>query len=96
LAFTGAVRELAYVLDPSLDIRVELASGTDGNLSLNSILKTADGKDLTLAAIAGIVLFWFGNHLLDWTFDELMDAVSGNEISRPWTPSISPCRRSLP
>jgi len=80
LAFAGAIRELAYVLDPSLEIKVQLASGTEGSLNLNSIvksLKPADGKELTLAAIGGIVLLWFGNHLLDWTFDEVMDHVSG-------------------
>src|SRR5690606_34764397 len=25
----------------------------------------------------GIVLFWFGNHLLDWSFDQVMDLISG-------------------
>ncbi len=80
LAFAQAIKEAAFFLEPGLEVKIEFESGTEGSLSLNSILKsfkTTDGKDLTLAAIGGIVLFWFGNHLLDWSFDQVMDMIKG-------------------
>jgi len=80
IAFAQAIKGSPLFLDPSIEIRIELASGTEGSLSLNSILKsikTADGKDITLAAVGSIVLFWFGNHVLDWTFDKVMDIATG-------------------
>lgn len=39
LSFAEAVREIAYIVDPSLTIRLEFESGTDGSLSVNSILR---------------------------------------------------------
>ena len=46
LAFVSAVRELAYILDPSLDLRVEFVSGTEGSFSLNAWLRSLNPKDL--------------------------------------------------
>lgn len=88
LAFSAAIKEAAFIIDPSLEIRVELASGTEGSLSLNSILrnlKNAKGETLTLAAIAFIVLSWFSNHALDYAFDKIADAVTG-ENHQEFTP----------
>lgn len=68
LAFAAAVKDLAYVIDPSLELRIELASGTEGSLSLNSLLKSIRGKEgeaITLAAIALVILNWFAGHALD-------------------------------
>jgi len=39
LSLAAALREAAFVLDPSLDFRIELVSGTESSLSLNSIFK---------------------------------------------------------
>ncbi len=39
LAFSAAVKDLAYVIDPGLDLRIELQSGTEGSLNLNTILR---------------------------------------------------------
>jgi hypothetical protein len=53
--------------DPSLELRIELASGTEGSLSLNSLLKSIRGKEgeaITLAAIALVILNWFAGHAL--------------------------------
>jgi len=81
IAFARAIREVAFFLDPSIELKIELASGTEGSLSLNSIFKTRDGKDVTLAAVSLVVLTWFGNHVLDWTFDKVMDAVASQETA---------------
>lgn len=82
LAFAAAVRALAAEIDPFLEIRIELASGTEGSLSLNSILRNLrnhKGEAITLGAIALIVLSWFGNHLLDYGFDKAMELIDGKE-----------------
>lgn len=74
LAFSAAIKDLIYVLDPSLEVRVEIMSGTEGSLSLNSIIKSLKkkaGEKPVLAAAVAMVLSWFGNY----TFDELMDAL---------------------
>ena len=39
ISFVEAVREVAYIVDPSVTIRLELESGTEGSLSLNSVIK---------------------------------------------------------
>lgn len=78
LAFSEAIKEVVYILDPGLEVRVELASGTASSLSLNSIVRgireRAQERPMLSAAIA-IVLGWFGNY----TFDELMDLIRGKE-----------------
>jgi hypothetical protein len=82
IAFAAAVKELAFILDPSLDIRIELASGTEGSLSLNSVIRavkkhTGLDERLTVAAVAVGVLIWFGEHLADWSFHKVMDYLTG-------------------
>ncbi len=79
LAFAEAMKELAYVLDPSLELKIELSSGSEGSLSLNSILKAikeASEQPLTLRALAIVALIWFGQevavHVLDKEIDKLM------------------------
>ena len=39
LAFAEAIKAAAYFLEPGLQVKIELESGSEGNLSLNSILK---------------------------------------------------------
>lgn len=62
LAFAGAVREIAYIVDPSLVIRLELESGTEGSLSLNSVIrfvkKQVSDPVTRRVIIIGIVM-WF-------------------------------------
>ena len=84
LAFAAAVKDVAYIVDPTLDIRIELASGSEGSLSLNSILrnlKDHKGEAITLGAVAFIILNWLGGNLLDYGFDMVMDAITGSDQS---------------
>jgi hypothetical protein len=39
LAWDALIKEVAYVIDPSLEVRVELVSGTEGSLRLNNLIK---------------------------------------------------------
>jgi hypothetical protein len=79
LAITAAIQDLAYVIDPSLDIRIELASGTEGSLSLNAILrnlKDHKGQSLTLGAVAIVIMSWLGTHALDYGFEKAADLIT--------------------
>lgn len=52
LALTAMIKELSYVIDPSIEIRIELESGTKGSLSLNTLLSVARSIDKkTIASI---------------------------------------------
>jgi hypothetical protein len=78
LAFDAAIKELAYILDPSLEVRLELASGTEGSLSLNSLIReikyrVSDGT--TLKALAFTALVWFGNDLRTYGVIETLNHI---------------------
>lgn len=54
-AFAEAIREIAFFLDPFLDIKLEFESGTEGSVNLKSIVRTMTSKkgvQATLIAIA--------------------------------------------
>jgi len=82
LAFVAATQEAAYLIDPSLDLRVELSSGTEGSLSLNAILRNLrdkKGESITLGAIALIVVSWLSHHAMDYAFEKGADLITGKE-----------------
>ncbi len=77
LALAAAIKEVAFRLDPSVEVRVELISGTEGSLFLNSIIRTLrdKAKERPIAAmIAATVLGWFGSYTFNELLDELRDA----------------------
>jgi hypothetical protein len=78
LAFSKTIKEIIYVLDPSLDIRVEIASGTPGSLSLDSVIRSlkekAEARPI-LAATVVLLFSWFGNY----GFTEGLDALRGKD-----------------
>ncbi|MDS1135540.1 hypothetical protein [Nitratireductor indicus] len=62
LAFANAVREIAYIVDPSLTIKLEIESGTEGSLSLNSVIrfvKQQVADPVTRKIIILSVVMWF-------------------------------------
>jgi hypothetical protein len=82
LAFDRAVRELAFFVDASLEIDLELDSGTAGSLKLNSIIKTirqGAGDPKTLKTVAISAATWFALNLADYTLQSALDAVFKRE-----------------
>ena len=82
LALAAAIKEAAFIIDPSMDIRIGLESGTEGSLSLNSWLKNlknSKGEKITLAALSFIAITWFSGHALDWTFEQIADHLLGDK-----------------
>jgi hypothetical protein len=39
-AFAEAVKEIAFILEPGLEVRLEFDSGTEGSLKLKAIIKS--------------------------------------------------------
>jgi hypothetical protein len=79
LAFVSAIREIAFIIDPSLEIRVEIRSGTEGSLSLNSIIKDLRDpkkRKKTLIAVATVVASWLGNDIRQWLNGKALDHIT--------------------
>ncbi len=75
LALVAAIKEVAYIIDPSIEISVELESGTAGSLSLNTLIKTikehvAPGN-ITALGIVFTVLSWFTTDFRQYEFRQL-------------------------
>jgi hypothetical protein len=88
LAFASAVREAIHVVDPSMSVRVELISGTDGSLSLNALIRSIRStvsEKLTrevLIAVAATAATWFALETGRWTYEKILDHVTGmREVS---------------
>lgn len=78
LAFADAVKEIAYIIDPSLEVSLKFASGTEGSLSLNTLVKSVQGRlgdKKTLAVIALTVLHWFGTDVRQYVVGQGLDKV---------------------
>lgn len=72
LAWSGLIKELASVADPSSEIRVDFLSGTVGSRSINSIITATKSAAIkhpltagSLGALAGVFLLAPVNHLAD-------------------------------
>jgi len=81
LAFDAVVKEVAFIIDPSLSFRLELKSGTEGSLKLNSLLKAAKDRvdRSTLLTIAFIVLGWFANDVRSLVTQEAIESLIDSE-----------------
>jgi hypothetical protein len=78
LALASAIREVAAMLDPSLEVRIEFDSGTEGSLSLNSIIRGIGSKITdrkVLAAVALTIVVYFGREIRDNVIDKAIDVV---------------------
>lgn len=80
-AFAEAVKEIAYILEPGLDISLEFDSGTEGSLKLNAILKT--WRPLVprkmLYVIVATVVGWLANDARSYFVGKALDGVFVDE-----------------
>ena len=76
LAFSAAVKEAAFILHPGMEITLELQSGTEGSLSLNTIIRwvkaTAVPDRATLRALGYLVLVWFAADVRTYGVGEVL------------------------
>ena len=84
IAFASAIRETGYVLDPSMIVRVELMSGTEGSISLNALIRSVKSRDFItkkrLIALATTAALWFTHETGRWTFDEVLHFLTGTHF----------------
>jgi hypothetical protein len=90
LAFVEAIKEIAYIIDPSVEIVVEIESGTEGSLSLNTIIRSiktsvTPNKD-TLRAIVVFIAGWFADKTAEFAYHKFLETTmtteSGDVLSR--------------
>jgi len=76
LALSQAVKDIAKTIDPFAEIRVELESGTEGSLRLNTVfrlLKAAIPNRTTAKAVAILLLSWFSTDIRQYGVGQIMD-----------------------
>jgi hypothetical protein len=54
-AFAEAVRDIAYILEPGLDVRLEFESGETGSLKLKAVLRSLQSTGAKRAALIAIL-----------------------------------------
>jgi hypothetical protein len=87
-AFGEAVKEIAYILDPSLEIKLEFESGTEGSLKLKAVLKslkTPKGQRAALLAVVGTVVTVLAADLRTYGVSKLLDKMLTPEQRQPLT-----------
>jgi hypothetical protein len=75
-AFAEAVKEISYILEPGLDVRLEFDSGTEGSLKLKAILKsltTPQSRRAALLSIVGTIGLTFVNDARGYGFGKILD-----------------------
>src|SRR5262245_20322097 len=74
-AFAETVKEIAYILEPGLQVRLEFESGVEAHsLNLNAILKDPQARRAALIAIVVTVGGWFANDLRTYGIAKFLDA----------------------
>jgi len=75
LAFDAALKEIAFAIDPFATIKVELESGTEGSLSLNSVITAVRLDPVKLKAIAFGIATFFALETATYTYSRILDSL---------------------
>jgi hypothetical protein len=87
-AFAEAVKEIAYILDPGMDVRLEFDSTTEASLSLNALFKTLRTRDGQIGTAIGVILGTSAAFLGDarqWGVGKLLDKLVSTETRQSLT-----------
>lgn len=82
LAFAATFKEVAYILEPGAEFRLELANGTEGSLTLNGIIRairTVRGKHPQMVGLVIGMAIMLGTDLRSWTIGKIMDYLNGSD-----------------
>jgi hypothetical protein len=83
LHWAALIKEAAYLIAPDAQIRIELVSGTEGSLSLNSIVKVFKGQKALSRAQARTIAFavvgYFALETVGYGYSKLLDTIFESE-----------------
>lgn len=86
--FAEAVKEIAYILDPGMDVRLEFDSTTESSLVLNAIFKTIKTRDGQIGTAVGVLLgtsIAFVGDARQWGVGKLLDKLVSTETRQALT-----------
>ena len=84
LAWAAAIKELSYITDPSLEVRIELVSGTEGSLSLNSIIRDVRSRVTnrqTLRTVVTTAGIWLALEIGSYSVGAILDYLRSTDAS---------------
>ena len=80
LSYSAAIREAAYILDPSLEIRIEIERGEEGSLSIETIIKkirqikqATESDPTDLRTIAIVFALWLTGQGFQYGYTTIAD-----------------------
>ena len=80
LSYPAAIREAAYILDPSLEIRIEIERGEEGSLSIETIIKkirqikqATESDPTDLRTIAIVFALWLTGQGFQYGYTTIAD-----------------------
>ncbi|RAK50815.1 hypothetical protein DJ017_19880 [Phenylobacterium soli] len=82
LAFAAAVKDLAFFIDPSLDIRIELQSATESSLDFHNLirnLRKKAGESLSLGALILAAAEGIGTGIRDYEIEKAIAHIQGDD-----------------
>ena len=94
IEFVDMVKQVVAFLDPDADVNVELVSGSEGSLGVNTVArikevvaKAGETADLITAGLKARKVHWLAiyivfritNHSVDWAQDKVFDWLSGHD-----------------
>lgn len=82
LAFEAALKEIAFFVDPTIEISIALESGTEGSLHLNSFIQAVRGRvpdKNTLRMIAYGAVGWLCMETASHFYDRILSTIYAEE-----------------
>lgn len=89
ISLAAAVREAAYILDPSASIEIKLDSAPKASLNLRSVLRVsgvdADKAEGLLKTVIVLLIIWFGDNVSGFMFDRWLNILFPKDQSESLT-----------
>jgi hypothetical protein len=85
LAWAAAIRGMAAGMDPMSEVRIDVVDGTEGSFSLNAVVRfvrSAIPSRTATKALVMAVLLWMSEKGVEWTYEQVLDAVKDHVLSR--------------
>jgi hypothetical protein len=79
LALSLAIKDAAFVIDPSIQLRLEIVRGREGSYSFDTLLRAINAKDaiarINLRSLSIACLIWFGGQSAEYTYQKVLDYI---------------------